>query len=45
MAPYVLAPGRLPDRITRGPADAGVLGAARLLLDRYAPARSQALGA
>ncbi|MFD8259330.1 sirohydrochlorin chelatase [Streptomyces griseoluteus] len=46
VAPYVLAPGFLPDRIARGAADAdvlaGVLGpapeVARVLLDRYAEA-------
>ncbi|MFJ6985431.1 MULTISPECIES: sirohydrochlorin chelatase [unclassified Streptomyces] len=56
VAPYVLAPGFLPDRIARGAADAdvlaGVLGAApevaRLLLERHDAARSPlaaALGA
>jgi sirohydrochlorin ferrochelatase len=46
VAPYVLAPGFLPDRIARGAADADVLGdvlgpapeVARVLLDRYAEA-------
>ncbi|MGC4997408.1 sirohydrochlorin chelatase [Streptomyces sp. DT195] len=46
VAPYVLAPGFLPDRIARGAADAdvlaGVLGpapeVARVLLDRYSEA-------
>ncbi|MFD4786451.1 sirohydrochlorin chelatase [Streptomyces sp. NPDC058459] len=46
VAPYVLAPGFLPDRIARGAADADVLAAvlgpapevARVLLDRYAEA-------
>ncbi|PRH79008.1 cobalamin biosynthesis protein CbiX [Streptomyces solincola] len=50
VAPYVLAPGRLPDRIAAGAADAdvlaGVLGAApelaRLLLTRYDEARAGA---
>ncbi|MYV41602.1 sirohydrochlorin chelatase, partial [Streptomyces sp. SID1328] len=45
-APYVLAPGFLPDRIARGAADADVLAdvlgpapeVARVLLDRYAGA-------
>nr|WP_202551510.1 sirohydrochlorin chelatase [Streptomyces sp. SID8352] len=48
VAPYVLAPGFLPDRIARGAADAdvlaGVLGpapeVARLLLERYDGART-----
>ncbi|MCW5252810.1 sirohydrochlorin chelatase [Streptomyces sp. SHP 1-2] len=48
IAPYVLAPGFLPDRIARGAADAdvlaGVLGpapeVARLLLERYDGART-----
>lgn len=56
MAPYVLAPGRLPDRIARGAAEAGadviagVLGpapeVARVLLRRYdeAAARPAAYG-
>lgn len=49
VAPYVIAPGRLPDRIAAGAAEsgaevlAGVLGSspelARLLLDRYDEAR------
>ncbi|MGW5045231.1 sirohydrochlorin chelatase [Streptomyces griseoluteus] len=46
VAPYVLAPGFLPDRIARGAADADVLAdvlgpapeVARVLLDRYAGA-------
>ncbi|WP_030802537.1 sirohydrochlorin chelatase [Streptomyces sp. NRRL F-2799] len=46
VAPYVLAPGFLPDRIARGAADADVLAdvlgpapeVARVLLDRYAEA-------
>ncbi|WP_327172795.1 sirohydrochlorin chelatase [Streptomyces sp. NBC_00656] len=52
VAPYVIAPGRLPDRIAAGAAEAGadvlagVLGAspelARLLLDRYDEARARA---
>ena len=51
VAPYVIAPGRLPDRIAAGAAEAGadvlagVLGAApelaRLLVDRYDAARSE----
>ncbi|WP_254711798.1 sirohydrochlorin chelatase [Streptomyces sp. TRM64462] len=55
VAPYVIAPGRLPDRIAAGAADADVvadvLGAApelaRLLLDRYdeAAAPTRALAA
>ncbi len=53
VAPYVLAPGFLPDRIARGAADAdvlaSVLGAApevtRLLLTRYDEARTPALTA
>ncbi|MFF0741630.1 sirohydrochlorin chelatase [Streptomyces sp. NPDC004111] len=51
VAPYVLAPGRLPDRIARGAAGADVLadvlGAspelARLVLQRYARARARVL--
>ena len=43
VAPYVIAPGRLPDRIAAGAADADVLAdvlgpspeLARLLLERY----------
>lgn len=52
VAPYVIAPGRLPDRIAAGAAEAGadvlagVLGPspelARLLLDRYDDARARA---
>ncbi|MEU9091944.1 sirohydrochlorin chelatase [Streptomyces sp. NPDC048428] len=52
VAPYVIAPGRLPDRIAAGAAEAGadvlagVLGPspelARLLLDRYDEARVRA---
>ncbi|MDN3269603.1 sirohydrochlorin chelatase [Streptomyces sp. MA15] len=56
VAPYVLAPGRLPDRIARGAADADVLAdvlgpspeVARVLLERYDAAWTpslQALGA
>lgn len=56
VAPYVLAPGRLPDRIARGAAGADVLAdvlgpspeVARVLLERYDAARTpslQALGA
>jgi sirohydrochlorin ferrochelatase len=53
VAPYVLAPGFLPDRIARGAADADVvadvLGAApevaRVLLQRYDEARVPALAA
>ncbi|MET9364832.1 sirohydrochlorin chelatase [Streptomyces sp. NPDC006632] len=49
VAPYVIAPGFLPDRIARGAAQAdvlaGVLGSApevaRLLLDRYDEARTR----
>lgn len=51
VAPYVIAPGRLPDRIAAGAAEAGadvlagVLGPApelaRLLLDRYDAARAR----
>ncbi|MGW4232780.1 sirohydrochlorin chelatase [Streptomyces sp. NPDC004980] len=52
VAPYVIAPGRLPDRIAEGAAEAdvlsGVLGPspalARLLLDRYDEARVPAAG-
>ncbi|WP_371775494.1 sirohydrochlorin chelatase [Streptomyces sp. NBC_01438] len=54
VAPYVIAPGRLPDRIAAGAAEAGadvlagVLGPspelARLLLDRYDEARIPAAG-
>lgn len=54
VAPYVIAPGRLPDRIAAGAAEAGadvlagVLGPspelARLLLDRYDEARVRAAG-
>ncbi|MBT2409433.1 sirohydrochlorin chelatase [Streptomyces sp. ISL-12] len=47
VAPYVLAPGRLPDRIARGAAEADVLAdvlgpapeVARLLVERYEAAR------
>ncbi|MET8942627.1 sirohydrochlorin chelatase [Streptomyces sp. NPDC004542] len=53
VAPYVLAPGFLPDRIARGAAEAdvlaGVLGpapeVARVLLERYDAARHPALAA
>ncbi|WP_329221968.1 sirohydrochlorin chelatase [Streptomyces sp. NBC_01485] len=53
VAPYVLAPGFLPDRIARGAAEADVLAdvlgpapeVARLLLDRYDTARMPALAA
>ncbi|MFJ2946280.1 sirohydrochlorin chelatase [Streptomyces sp. NPDC087226] len=53
VAPYVLAPGFLPDRIVRGAADADVLAdvlgpspeVARLLLDRYDAARVPVLAA
>ncbi|WP_328479093.1 sirohydrochlorin chelatase [Streptomyces sp. NBC_00377] len=53
VAPYVLAPGFLPDRIARGAAEAdvlaGVLGpapeVARVLLERYDAARTPALAA
>jgi sirohydrochlorin ferrochelatase len=53
VAPYVLAPGFLPDRIARGAAEADVcaevLGAApevaRVLLERYDRARRPALAA
>ncbi|WP_427165621.1 sirohydrochlorin chelatase [Streptomyces sp. C1-1] len=53
VAPYVLAPGFLPDRIARGAADADVLAdvlgpapeVARVLLERYDAARTPALAA
>ncbi|MFE2358070.1 sirohydrochlorin chelatase [Streptomyces parvulus] len=53
VAPYVLAPGRLPDRIARGAAGADVLAdvlgpspeVARVLLERYDAARTPALAA
>ncbi|MFD4408813.1 sirohydrochlorin chelatase [Streptomyces sp. NPDC058251] len=53
VAPYVLAPGFLPDRIARGAADADVLAdvlgpapeVARLLLERYDEARAPMLSA
>jgi sirohydrochlorin ferrochelatase len=53
VAPYVLAPGFLPDRIARGAAGADVLAdvlgpapeVARLLLDRYDEARMPSLAA
>ncbi|MFD5573823.1 sirohydrochlorin chelatase [Streptomyces cadmiisoli] len=53
VAPYVLAPGFLPDRIARGAAEADVLAdvlgpapeVARVLLERYDAARSPALAA
>ncbi|MEU1187348.1 sirohydrochlorin chelatase [Streptomyces sp. NPDC005859] len=53
VAPYVLAPGFLPDRIARGAAGADVLAdvlgpapeVARLLLQRYDAARTPALAA
>ncbi|MFE2579709.1 sirohydrochlorin chelatase [Streptomyces sp. NPDC059378] len=53
VAPYVLAPGFLPDRIARGAAAADVLAevlgpapeVARLLLERYVAARRPALAA
>ncbi len=53
VAPYVLAPGFLPDSIARGAADADVLAdvlgpapeVARVLLDRYDEARTPALAA
>ncbi|GGT42243.1 sirohydrochlorin chelatase [Streptomyces chromofuscus] len=53
VAPYVLAPGFLPDRIARGAADADVLAdvlgpapeVARVLLERYDGARVPALTA
>jgi sirohydrochlorin ferrochelatase len=51
VAPYVLAPGFLPDRIARGAAEADVLAdvlgpapeVARVLLDRYDTALTPAL--
>jgi sirohydrochlorin ferrochelatase len=53
VAPYVLAPGFLPDRIARGAAEADVLAevlgtapeVVRVLLDRYDEARRPALAA
>ncbi|MFD5078687.1 sirohydrochlorin chelatase [Streptomyces sp. NPDC058371] len=53
VAPYVLAPGYLPDRIARGAAEADVLAdvlgpapeVARVLLERYDQARLPALAA
>ncbi|MEW2450428.1 sirohydrochlorin chelatase [Streptomyces parvulus] len=53
VAPYVLAPGRLPDRIARGAAGADVLAdvlgpspeVARVLLERYDAARRPVLAA
>ncbi|MEU9394038.1 sirohydrochlorin chelatase [Streptomyces sp. NPDC048324] len=53
VAPYVLAPGFLPDRIARGAAEADVLAdvlgpapeVARVLLERYDTARTPALAA
>ncbi len=53
VAPYVLAPGRLPDRIARGAAEADVLAdvlgpapeVARVLLERYDAARVPLLAA
>ncbi|MGW1778087.1 sirohydrochlorin chelatase [Streptomyces sp. NPDC002143] len=53
VAPYVLAPGFLPDRIARGAAEADVLAdvlgpapeVARALLERYDSARTPALAA
>ncbi|WP_328421878.1 sirohydrochlorin chelatase [Streptomyces sp. NBC_00443] len=53
VAPYVLAPGFLPDRIARGAAEADVLAdvlgaapeVARVLLERYEAARVPALAA
>ncbi|SHH82161.1 sirohydrochlorin chelatase [Streptomyces sp. 3214.6] len=53
VAPYVLAPGFLPDRIARGAAEADVLAevlgpapeVARVLLERYDAARTPALTA
>lgn len=53
VAPYVLAPGRLPDRIAQGAAEADVLAdvlgpapeVARVLLERYDEARMPALAA
>ncbi|MFK4222013.1 sirohydrochlorin chelatase [Streptomyces sp. NPDC019890] len=51
VAPYVIAPGRLPDRIAQGARDADVLAdvlgpapeVARLLLERYDEARTRTL--
>jgi sirohydrochlorin ferrochelatase len=51
VAPYVIAPGRLPDRIAEGARDADVLAdvlgpapeVARLLLERYDEARTRTL--
>ncbi|GGQ62801.1 sirohydrochlorin chelatase [Streptomyces althioticus] len=53
VAPYVLAPGRLPDRIVRGASEADVLAdvlgpapeVAQVLLDRYDAARTPLLTA
>ncbi|MGY5011605.1 sirohydrochlorin chelatase [Streptomyces sp. 900105755] len=53
VAPYVLAPGFLPDRIARGAAEADVLAevlgpapeVARVLLERYDAARTPAMAA
>jgi sirohydrochlorin ferrochelatase len=53
VAPYVLAPGFLPDRIARGAAEADVLAdvlgpapeVARVVLERYEAARVPALAA
>ncbi len=53
VAPYVLAPGRLPDRIVRGAAGADVLAdvlgpspeVAQVLLERYDEARTPLLTA
>jgi sirohydrochlorin ferrochelatase len=53
VAPYVLAPGFLPDRIARGAAEADVLAdvlgaapeVARVLLERYDAARVPVLAA
>ncbi|MFE8017274.1 sirohydrochlorin chelatase [Streptomyces antibioticus] len=53
VAPYVLAPGRLPDRIAHGASEADILAdvlgpspeVARLLLERYDEARVPALAA
>jgi sirohydrochlorin ferrochelatase len=53
VAPYVLAPGFLPDRIARGAAEADVLAdvlgpapeVARVLLERYDAARTPMLAA
>lgn len=53
VAPYVLAPGRLPDRIAQGAAEADVLSdvlgpspeVAQVLLDRYDAARTPLLTA